>query len=455
MAYVIELRSGRLKAAYKDHVKGVWTRKTVPDGTTKRECERLANELEHNSWLRAEGLAVRRAESPMKLGELVDWWLKERCPSASLEREKVRLTKHVQTHRIATLRLGQVDSSDISSLLHQLEKDGAAPGSINRLRASLHSIFAHAIDAKKWTGANPVAGVKTRPVPKRAYHLLRAEEVPTVLEAAGDTWRDLCATAIYLGLRKGELFALRKQDVNLADREITIGRSHMAATTKGRKAVVLPIPTPLQPFLEHAVQSAPGEFVFPRADGTQRPESTATEKVWHRILVRAGVIVGYRHTCQRCVARKQPATHEFPDAEQRRCPTCTMRMWPSAIPRPMRFHDVRHTTATLLLKAGVPIQHVQRILRHANIRTTVDTYGHLANEDLRAPLELLPAPTEKALPPPIPPRHVPNMCQAARRPEKQGPGADSKSATAGPIFLERNTGFEPATFALARRRSTS
>ena len=142
------------------------------------------------------------------------------------------------------------------------------------------------------------------------------------------------------------------------------------------------------------------------------------EKVWHRILVRAGVIVGYRHTCRRCVARKQPATHELPNAEQRRCPTCNMRMWPSAIPRPMRFHDVRHTTATLLLKARVPIQHVQRILRHANIRTTVDTYGHLANEDLRAPLELLPAPTERALPSPIRPRHVPNMCQAARNPRK-------------------------------------
>jgi hypothetical protein len=61
----------------------------------------------------------------------------------------VRLTKHVQAHKIATLRLGQVDSSDISCLLHQIEKDGAAAASVNRLRASLHSIFAHAIDAKK------------------------------------------------------------------------------------------------------------------------------------------------------------------------------------------------------------------------------------------------------------------------------------------------------------------
>ncbi len=341
----------------------------------------------------------------MKLAELVDWWLKERCPAASLEREKARLNTHLQVHRIASLRLGQIDSSDISSLLHELAKEGAAAASINRLRGSLHSVFAHAIDAKKWTGANPVAGVKTRPVPKRAYHLLRAEEVPTVLEEAGETWRDLCATAIYLGLRKGELFGLRKQDVNLSDREITIGRSHASDTTKGKRAVVVPVPKLLQPFLEHAVQSAPGPFVFPRADGTRRPENTSMEKVWRRILVRAGVIVGHRHTCRRCVARKQPATHEFSNGEQRRCPKCNMRMWPSAIPRPMRFHDVRRTTATLLLKAGVPIQHVQRILRHANVRTTVDTYG--------------------------------------------------QSAASGPFELERNTGFEPATFALARRRSTN
>lgn len=130
-----------------------------------------------------------------------------------------------------------------------------------------------------------------------------------------------------------------------------------------------------------------------------------------------------------------------------------MRMWPAGIPRPMRFHDVRHTTARLLLKAGVPIQYVQRILRHANVRTTVDTYGHLANEDLRAPLELLP--TERALPPRVDPRRVPNMCQLAGSTRSDGPGAGAHSATPGPIPLERNTGFEPATFALARRRSTS
>src|SRR5437762_8013812 len=64
-------------------------------------------------------------------------------------------------------------------------------------------------------------------------------------------------------------------------------------------------------------------------------------------------------------------------------PTCRAKLWPSAIPRPMRFHDLRHTAATLMLRAGVDAHRVQRILRHASVTTTTDTYGHLTVDDLR------------------------------------------------------------------------
>jgi DNA-binding transcriptional regulator YbjK len=49
----------------------------------------------------------------------------------------------------------------------------------------------------------------------------------------------------------------------------------------------------------------------------------------------------------------------------------------------MRFHDLRHTAATLMLRAGVDAHRVQRILRHASVTTTTGTYGHLAVDDLR------------------------------------------------------------------------
>ena len=69
-----------------------------------------------------------------------------------------------------------------------------------------------------------------------------------------------------------------------------------------------------------------------------------------------------------------------------------MRPWPVPVRRAARFH-LRHTTATLLLRAGVSPQFVQRVLRHASITTTVGTYGHLTVEDLRAAVATLPAAT--------------------------------------------------------------
>jgi hypothetical protein len=64
-------------------------------------------------------------------------------------------------------------------------------------------------------------------------------------------------------------------------------------------------------------------------------------------------------------------------------PECNAKLWPKALPRPRRFHDLRHTAATLMLRAGVDAHRVQRILRHASVTTTTGTYGHLTLEDLR------------------------------------------------------------------------
>ncbi|MCY4655134.1 MAG: tyrosine-type recombinase/integrase [Dehalococcoidia bacterium] len=54
----------------------------------------------------------------------------------------------------------------------------------------------------------------------------------------------------------------------------------------------------------------------------------------------------------------------------------------------VRFHDLRHTHASLLLAANVPIHVVQARLGHASIQITVDTYGHLMpNADAQAALQ--------------------------------------------------------------------
>src|SRR5437660_1505352 len=217
-----------------------------------------------------------------------------------------------------------------------------------------------------------------RNLARRAYATLRAEEVPPLLAELPAEWRSLFAAALWTGMRRGELFALRKSDIDLALGTITVQRSHERDTTKGGHADLIPIAAPLLPILKHQLEHAPGSLVFPAEDGSQRSPEADPQKILRTALARAGLVEGYEHVCRWCGHKECHA-----DNEQRYCPKCLKRtngtgkplaqprgraLWPKAIPRPMRFHDLRHTTATLLLRAGVDAHRVQRLLRHRDVR---------------------------------------------------------------------------------------
>ena len=67
-----------------------------------------------------------------------------------------------------------------------------------------------------------------------------------------------------------------------------------------------------------------------------------------------------------------------------------MKLWPKALARHLRFHDLRGTTATLLARAGVPLVVAQRMLRHADPRLTANVYTRVDLADLRAGINRLP-----------------------------------------------------------------
>lgn len=359
---------------------------------TRREAQRFADSLELKAERQRRGLEPLLEDAAGTFGELCRWWLEHRCPEPSRYIEGKRFGASVLAHPAAELPLAAVSSDVIEQVLEAYEAAGAGPASFNKLRGMLHSVFSKAIKAKKWFLANPVEAVETRHVAKRAYVTLTTDEVPVLLAWVPLEWRNLFAAALYLALRKGELCGLKKSDVNLAQRTVLVARSYANETTKGKRTDLLPIAEPLVPYLEDALARTPGQWLFPMPDGSMRTDDSAPEFVLRTAMKNAGIVDGYEHTCRRCKAAGKPEvehTTRKTDSLPGKCAACGMALWVKPVPRTvdgneMRFHDCRHSTATILLRAGVEPHRVQRILRHANLNTTLSIYGHLNTEDLRA-----------------------------------------------------------------------
>ena len=380
---------------------GTWRNK-VTSAATKAQAKGLAQEWAVGVEQRQRiGLDALPMDGGMTLGDLCEWWLAEWCPEPSLATERLRLGKHVAAQPLAKTPLRFLTPGLFDARLREMEKDGSSSATVNRLRTCLHSIFARAKKAGLWTRDNPLAEVEVRRVAKRAYSTITAEEAPRLLQFTPEEWRGVFATALYAGLRKGEILGLRKADVNLDARTLRVARSYDAQTTKGGHADEIPLPAPLAPYLEAAMASAVGELVFPWADGSMRGKGTDPQKVLRTALSRAGLVEGYLHTCRRCKANGRPCEVRSPAPTAGQCPTCSMRLWVKALPRPLRFHDLRHSTATILMRAKVDAHRVQRILRHRDVRTTTSIYAHLAVDDLREGMDQAFGAPEVAKPEPL------------------------------------------------------
>ena len=148
-------------------------------------------------------------------------------------------------------------------------------------------------------------------------------------------------------------------------------------------------------------------------------------------------------------------------ADAGKCPRCGYQLYAAPIPRHVRFHDLRGTAATLLLKAGVRLAVVQKILQHSDPKLTTESYGHLELEEVRLGLEHLdfgaaalpPAPPSEPAEEAQPARAMVANAEASTAPELRSNSSGESEAPGPSRVPERDqgprlvgaTGFEPAT----------
>jgi len=430
-------KDGKWYLRWKDEA-GRWRDKSST-AQTKAEARRLQAELERRAERSRMGIEPAMPEDGGgTLEALFTWWLGAYSKATAGHRtNETTIRKHFHGTELAKLPLRAVTSGRIEAFL-QAKVGKLSPQTLNHLRGYLSRAFNAARRAGRWPGPNPAQDVRKRKVPKRQPDYLRPHEVPLLLMALHARWRPLFATALYTGLRKGELLALRKSDVDLARQVLVVARSHERDTTKGGRAEAIPIATELVPFLKVAMAASPSGLIFPKLDGTRMRRDVNLEWTLRRALGRAGVVEGYLHAC-----RRKGCGHvvEAADQELRRCPKHRMKLWVKPKVRPIRFHDLRHSTASLLMMNGANPAAVQRILRHSDPRITTEVYGHLSPEYLRDEVDRLKfGPEVTRLAAPVLRKSAPGKTKAGTR--------AANTAEFRPSRMERETGFEPATLSL-------
>jgi integrase len=389
----VYLKRGTWYLSFRD-ANGRW-RVKASIAKTKTEARRLADEIERTFDRQARGLEP--AELPDGGGTidgLMEWWLEKFLRKAGSDTGESSIRKHIIGSALGKVRLVEVTPGKVDLFLSEKE-DGLSPRSVNHLRGYLSRAFTMARRMEKFVRPNPVADVPKRKVARRLPDYLRAHEVQPLLAALSPKWKPLFATALYTGMRKGELFALQKADVDFDAGLILVSRSHDRDIPKGGRVEAVPINSELTTYLKKAIAASPSELVFPGERGKMLPKHTAMEEVLRRAMRRAGIVTGYVHKCR----RKGCGHHEpAPDANPRRCPVCQFKLCPVGEVRKLRFHHLRHTTASLLLMQGADLAAVQRIMRHQDPRITTEVYGHLAPGYLQKEINRLrfePAPLDE------------------------------------------------------------
>src|SRR5438105_1846571 len=249
-------RGGTWYARMKDGA-GRWRNVVLAEVRTKAQARELAADLALKSRRQRDGLEPLPSDKSLTVGKLIRWWLDTYVAGGPSEwREEHRFRLYFETTDLVRLPVAALTSGRLEVFLQHWSQKGLAPASVNKLRALVRTAFNRARHAGLVHGANPATDTKPRKVPKRAPAFLEPHEVTRLLDELAADDRALVATALYAGLRKGELFGLRKTDVDLARRLLMVRRSYDRDTTKGAREEAVPIATALVPFLEEALNAS-------------------------------------------------------------------------------------------------------------------------------------------------------------------------------------------------------
>jgi integrase len=345
-----------------------WQTETLPRSvTTKKQAEReLANRLRPVND--AGGVVV--GAGSIRFSELVEsYWplyvAHQNMRPGTLDAYAAMMGKWIEPF-FKDLALTEITSSQVSRFLGKLDESGLASKYRRNIYNLVNEIFEVAL-ANGLILSNPVRSKIHRPavLQEQEKSVLSSDQCWAVIAAVREK-RDkaLLWTFMLTGMRQGEVFGLRRTDVDMEAKRITAthvlyrGRllrglkKHKRARKPRQHQVLIPemLEVVLQDHMASSPRQGPEDFLFHKEDGSPVDPDVFRSDVLYPVLRQLGIPI---------------------------------------VPRASGFHMFRHTAASLINKETGNMKLSQAQLGHANVQITADVYTHVDEGQKRKAAEAL------------------------------------------------------------------
>ena len=293
----------------------------------------------------------------LTVGEYLARWLSDSVRGtvriSTFERHEQIIRVHLAP-AFGRMKLKALTLAHVRSLHREKLDAGLAPATVRKIHSTLHKALSQAV-ADGLIPRNAADVKAPRPAPEEMHPLSEAESrtfLDTAREA-GDRFEPLYVLAITTGLRRGELLGLRWDDADLDRGTLRVGRAlvreggrHVVGETKTRRG---------------------------RRRVNLTPRTVAALKAHRKRQLEQRVRLADLYQDHGLIFSSENGTPLNPENLVKR--SFKLLLKKADLPE-IRFHDLRHTCATLLLSRGVHPKLVQELLGHATVAMTLDTYSH-------------------------------------------------------------------------------